>query len=69
MLLLIDVLMGQYGSDSISMYALHAMAPTLSSWHHPSAMRGRSTLFAMIDPRLLPMPRPIRKTARINENV
>ena len=66
---MIDVLIGQYGSDSSSMYALHAIAPTLSSWHQPRAMRGRSTLFAMIDPRLLPMPRPIRNTARINENV
>ena len=41
----------------------------MSSWHQPSATRGRSTVFAMIDPRLLPMPRPIRNTARISENV
>ena len=31
MLVVMDVLMGQYGNDAISMYALHAIAPTLSS--------------------------------------
>ncbi len=69
MLVVIDVLMGQYGSDFSSMYALHAMAPTFSNWHHPSATRGRVTPFAMTDPRLLPMPSPMRKTARISEKV
>ena len=31
MLVVIDVLIGQYGSDSNSMYALHAIAPTFRS--------------------------------------
>ena len=66
---MIDVLIGQYGSELISMYALQAIAPTFSSWHQPSATRGRSMLFAMSEPRLLPMPRPMRKTARMIENV
>ena len=69
MLLEIDALIGQYGSDVSSMCALHAIAPTFNSWHQPSATRGRAMLFAMSDPRLLPMPRPMRNTARMIENV
>ncbi len=66
---MIDALMGQYGSDVRSMCALQAIAPTFSNWHHPSATRGRAMFFAMSEPRLLPMPSPMRKTPRMSENV
>src|SRR5713101_545695 len=51
------------------MYAVHAIAPQSSTWHTPSATRGRLIARPIADPRLLPTPRPIRNTARINENV
>ncbi len=69
MLLEIDALIGQYGSDAMSMYALQAMAPTLSIWHQPRASRGRATVRAISAPRLLPIPRPMRNTPRMIENV
>ena len=68
-LLEIAGLIGQYGSDCVSMYALHASATQISIWHQPSARRGRAMRAAMAEPRLLPMPRPSRNTARISENV
>src|SRR4029079_8217268 len=65
----IDGLIGQYGSDCVSMYAVHAIATQSSIWHHPSAGRGRAMRPAIADPRLLPIPSPSRKTARMSENV
>ena len=65
----IDGLIGQYGSDCVSMYAVHAIAAQSSSWHHPSASRGRAMRAAIAEPMLLPIPSPNRKTARISENV
>ena len=65
----IDGLIGQYGSDCVSMYAVHAIAAQSSIWHQPSARRGRAIRPAIVEPMLLPMPRPSRKTARISENV
>jgi hypothetical protein len=65
----IDGLIGQYGSDSVFMYAAHAIAAQMPSWHQPSARRGDVLSRAVIAPAVLPMPRPTRNTARINENV
>ncbi len=69
MLVEIDGLIGQYGSDSVSMYAVQAMAAHSSIWHQPSARRGRAVRAAIDDPMLLPMPSPRRNTARISEKV
>src|ERR1700730_18380012 len=65
----IDGLIGQYGSESLRMNAVHAMAPHSSSWHHARAMRGRESPRPSADPRLLPMPMPVRNTAMMSENV
>src|SRR5439155_24350365 len=65
----IDGLIGQYGNDCVSMYAVQATAPHRAIWQTPSATRGRPTPRASAEPRLLPMPRPIKNTARIRENV
>ena len=65
----IDGLIGQNGSDCISAYAVHAIAAESPNWHNAKATRGRSVSRATIDPSVLPMPRPARNTARINENV
>ena len=51
------------------MYAVHAIAAQSDSWHQASATRGRARLRASADPTLLPMPMPVRNTARISENV
>ena len=64
-----DGSIGQYGSDCVSMYAAHAIAPARSIWHHASASRGRSTDRASAEPMLLPMPNPSRNTARISAKV
>ena len=41
----------------VSMYAAHAIAPHSSSWHQPSATRGRAKLpRRCAEPMLLPMP-------------
>jgi hypothetical protein len=69
MLVVIDGLIGQYGSDCVSMQAVHAIAPHSSIWHQPSASRGRAMRAAIEDPMLLPIPRPSRNTARISEKV
>ena len=37
-----DGLIGQYGSESVRMYAVHAIAAHSASWHQPSATRGRA---------------------------
>ncbi len=60
---------GQYGSDCVSMYAAQAIAPASSICTQASASRGRAMLRDSAEPTLLPMPRPSRNTARINENV
>src|SRR4051812_10928682 len=62
-------LIGQYGSDSVSSYAAHAIAPQSSSWHQPSARLGDARSRASVEPAVLPTPRPTRKTARISANV
>src|SRR5262245_49674084 len=64
-----DGLIGQYGSDRLSTYAVHAIAAHNSTGHHPSATRGLAIRDAIADPTLLPIPRPKRNTARISENV
>ena len=66
---MIDGLIGQYGSESVSMNDAHAIAPHKSIWHQPSAARGCLVLRPTAEPMLLPMPRPKRKTARISANV
>ena len=65
----IEGLIGQYGSDSVSTCAVQAIAPHKSSWHQASAMRGLAIPRATAEPRLLPIPRPIRNAATISENV
>src|ERR1700687_3174705 len=64
-----DGLIGQYGSDLLRMTAVQAMAAHSSSWHHARAMRGRASPRPSAEPRLLPMPMPVRNTARMSENV
>ena len=51
------------------MAAVQAIAAARSNWHQPSANPGRTAWRASSDPKLLPMPRPTRNTARIMENV
>ena len=65
----IDGLIGQYGSDSVSWYAAHAIAPHSRSWHQPSARRGVARLRVSVAPIVLPMPRPTRNTARMSAKV
>jgi len=65
----IEGLIGQYGSDSVSMYDVHAMAAQSNIWHQPRASRGRARRPASDAPTLLPIPSPKRNTARISENV
>ena len=62
-------LIGQNGSESAVEYAAHAIATHNPSCTHPSAVFAFDTPRASAAPRLLPMPRPTRKTARISENV
>src|SRR4051812_45757517 len=50
------------------MYAAQAIPAVSRSWLHASARRG-VFVRAMNDPALLPNPRPMRKTARMIENV
>src|ERR1051325_9070793 len=64
-----DGLIGQCGSDTASMNAVQAMPAASESWHHISATRGRTIPRASSAPALLPRPSPIRKTARMIENV
>src|SRR5579864_5753578 len=49
------------------MTAVQAIAAHSSNWHHARAMRGRASPRA--EPKLLPMPIPVRNTARMSENV
>ena len=65
----IDGLMGQNGSELPVAYAAQASAAQMPTWHHPSAILGLAAPRASADPRLLPMPSPVRNTARIIENV
>ena len=51
------------------MTAVQAMAAVRSHWQAPSATRADAARRARNAPRLLPIPRPIRNTARINEKV
>ncbi len=51
------------------MYPVHVIAAARSNWQPPSAIPGLVTRRDRNDPALLPIPRPIRKTARIMENV
>src|SRR4051794_3004094 len=62
-------LIGQYGSDSVSSYAAQATAAHRSSWHQPSARRGDALSRAIVAPTVLPIPSPVRNTARISANV
>src|SRR4051812_7575372 len=43
-------LIGQYGNDSVSSYADHAIAPHSSSWHQPSARFGETMSRASVAP-------------------
>src|SRR5271157_3376883 len=64
-------LMGQYGSESTIMYALHAIPSVSSTWHQPSASRAPAaphTARTSHDPQPLPSASPIRNTARMMEN-
>ena len=60
---------GQYGSEFEIMNAVQAIAATSSHWQTPSANRADAARRVRNAPRPPPIPRPIRKTARINENV
>ena len=51
------------------MTAVQAMAAVRSHWQAPSATRADAARRARNAPRLLPIPRPIRNTARIKEKV
>ena len=51
------------------MTAVQAMAAVKSHWQAPSATRAVAARRARNAPRLLPIPRPIRNTARIKEKV
>src|SRR5688572_612144 len=65
----IDGLIGQNGSDALVAYAAQASAMHNPTWHQPSAKRAFVPPRAIAAPRLLPMPRPTRNTARMSENV
>ena len=65
----IDGLIGQNGSESAVEYAAHARQKHRPSCTHPSAVFAFDTPRASAAPRLLPIPRPTRNTARISENV
>src|SRR5688572_6533154 len=66
----IEGLIGQNGSDALVAYAAHASAAQRPTWHQPRAMREDcAPPRASAAPRLLPMPRPTRNTARSSENV
>src|SRR5688572_27355459 len=65
----IDGLIGQNGSEALVAYAAQARHAQRPTWHHPSAMRALVALRAVAAPRLLPIPSPTRKTARMRENV
>src|SRR5215471_7159373 len=49
------------------MTAVQAMAAVRSHWQTPSATRADATRRARDAPTLLPIPRPVRNTARIKE--
>src|SRR4051812_17750325 len=51
------------------MIADQAMAAVKSHWQTPSATRAVVARRARSAPRLLPIPRPVRNTARIKEKV
>ena len=51
------------------MTAVQAMAAVRSHWQAPSATRADPARRARSAPRLLPIPRPVRNTARIKEKV
>src|SRR5438270_13183429 len=51
------------------MTAVHAIAAVRSHWQAPSATRAVAARRARSAPRLLPIPRPVRNTARIKEKV
>src|SRR4051812_45929640 len=51
------------------MTAVQATAAVRSHWHAPSATLADAARLAVTAPRPLPIPRPIRKTARMSENV
>src|SRR4051794_21780366 len=51
------------------MAAVQAMAAVRSHWQTPSATCADAARRARNAPRLLPIPRPIRNTARIKEKV
>src|SRR5258708_4406676 len=51
------------------MTAVQAIAAIRSHWQAPSATCADAALRARNAPRLLPIPRPIRNTARIKEKV
>jgi hypothetical protein len=60
-------LMGQLGSELAIMYAVQATAKASRIWHHPRATRGRTERTSQ-EPTVLPIARPIRKTASMMEN-
>src|SRR5688500_13643803 len=64
-----DGFTGQNGIHADRTYDVHVMPATRSSWHQPNASRGRVSRGATIEPTLLPMPRPVRKTASTSANV
>jgi hypothetical protein len=64
-----DGSIGQNGSDRASTSAAHATAPARSAWQPASRIRGLTGPRPTNDPRLLPIPRPTRNTARMIENV
>src|SRR6185369_5555768 len=62
-------LIGQYGSEFDSMYAVQATAPASSIWLQPSSALGFRASRASIEPPVLPIAMPTRNTAKMMENV
>src|SRR5262249_3980782 len=60
---------GHQGNDSVNIYAAQAMVAQSRTWHQARATRGRFIWWDSEEPIVLPIPRPIRKTATIIENV
>src|SRR5262245_60968918 len=62
-------LIGQYGRERASTYAVQAIAAQKRTWHRPKTHCGRFSQRAMTAPALLPIPIPSKKTASMSEKV
>ena len=62
-------LIGQFGSELVIIHATQAAVAANNIWQKPSNSRGRVVVRDKNEPALLPIPSPIRNTARMIENV